>query len=216
MGNASTQGVREETNRATLEENEVIVPLDVVTPQDCFDYDRSTFIGVREIIARVDSFIDADQYAYVGVGVVTLLFGIVWYWDPGFLNFISLIGLFITIGDYFGPKLLPYILSNDWNEEKEKRYSKFCRNFAWLVCRLKNDYKAYKNWQDKKPFPNFVCSVTSLVLLAWIANQISGFCLTYLITIAIVLIPKFHRLGIIQQRFNDLRLLYIVINCYIF
>ena len=84
-----------------------------------------------------------------GVEIVILLFGTVWYLDPGFLTFISLNGLYIATGDYFGPKLLPYILSNDWSEEKESRYSKFCRNFAWLVCRLKNEYNDYMDWQDK-------------------------------------------------------------------
>merc|ERR1712060_9882 len=181
--NASAQDVPEETNRTTLQDNKAIVPSGVVTREDRLNYVRSAFMRARQIIARVDSFIDADQYAYVGVGIVTLLFGTVWYFDPGFLTFISLIGLFIITGDYFGQKLLPYILSNDWNEEKEKRYSKFYRNFALLVCRLNCEYKAYKDWQDKRPLSNFVFSVTSLLLLAWITNQISGFCFTYLITI---------------------------------
>jgi len=203
--NASTQSIPEETNRVTLEENAVNVPPVVVTRIDRLKYVRSTFMRVRQIIARVDSYIDADQYVYVGVGIVTLLFGMVWYFDPGFLTFISLIGLFITTGDYFVQKLLPDILSNDWNEEKEKRYSKFCRNVAWLIRRLEIEHKAYKDWQDERPVSNFVFSVTSLALLAWVANQISGFCFAYLITIAIVLIPKFHRQSIIQQRCNDLR-----------
>merc|ERR1712038_244486 len=70
---------------------------------------RSAFSGVREIIAKADSIIDADQYAYVGGGILTLIFGTVWYWDPSFL---------------------PFILSNEWNEEKEKKYDEFCRNLS--------------------------------------------------------------------------------------
>merc|ERR1712020_44760 len=67
---------------------------------------RSAFSGVREIIAKADSIVDADQYAYVGGGILTLMFGTVWYWDPSFLTFISFLGFVLTIGDYVVPRLL--------------------------------------------------------------------------------------------------------------
>ena len=166
---------------------------------------RTAFAGAREIIARADSIVDADQYAYVGGGILTLLFGTVWCWDPSFLTFVSFIGFILTIGDYFGPKLLPYILSNDWNEEKEKRYDAFCRNVVRILGNVERAYTWYMEWRSQKPFANFALTVTSLVVLAWIGNRINNFLLAYLISIAVVLFPKIHRQGLLQQGFSMLK-----------
>merc|ERR1712156_636394 len=88
---------------------------------------RSAFLGVREIIAKAGSILQDERYrelrrntyvrrsTYVGGGIVTSVFGVVWYSDPTFLTLISIIGFLLTIIDCFGPKLLPYILSNNWN-----------------------------------------------------------------------------------------------------
>ena len=166
---------------------------------------RSAFSGVREIIARADSIVDADQYAYVGGGALTLLFATVWCWDPSFLTFISFVGFVLTIADYFGPKLLPYLLSNDWNEEKEKRYDAFCKNLVRILGNVERAYTWYMGWRSQKRLVNFAVTVTSLVVLAWIGNRINNFFLAYLISIAVVLFPKIHRQGLLQQGFSMLK-----------
>ena len=160
---------------------------------------KSAFTGAREIIVKADSIVDADQYAYVGGSVLTLVFGIVWCWDPSFLTFISFVGFVLTLGDYFGPKLLPYVMSNDWNEVKEKRYDAFCRNFVRILTNAETAYTRYMEWRSQKPLLNFVVTVASLVVLAWIGNRINNFVLAYLISVAVVLFPKIHRQGLLQQ-----------------
>ena len=166
---------------------------------------RSAFSGVREIIAKADSIIDADQYAYVGGGILTLMFGTVWYWDPSFLTFISFLGFVLTIGDYVVPKLLPYILSNEWNEEKEKKYDEFCRNFVRILGNAERAYTCYMDWRNKRRALNFGLSCISLLVLAWIGNRINNFLLAYLISVAVVLFPKIHRQGLLQKGFNTLK-----------
>jgi len=160
---------------------------------------KSAFTGAREIIVKAESIVDADQYAWAGGSILTLMFGIVWCWDPSFLTFISFIGCVLTLADYFGPKLLPYVMSNEWNEEKEKRYDAFCRNVVRILTRGETAYTRYMDWRGTKPLLNFVATVVSLLILAWIGNRINNFFLAYLISIAAVLFPKIHRQGLLQH-----------------
>jgi len=160
---------------------------------------KSSFTGAREIIVRAESIVDADQYAWVGGSILTLMFGFVWCWDPSFLTFISFIGCVLTLGDYFGPKLLPYVMSNEWNEEKEKRYDAFCRNVVRILTRGEAAYTRYMDWRSTKPLLNFVATAACLTALAWIGNRINNFLLAYLISIAVVLFPKIHRQGLLQH-----------------
>merc|ERR1712156_746133 len=101
--------------------------IDSQPPKERLTNVRSAFLSVREIIAKAGSILQDERYreirrstyvrgsTYVGGGIVTSIFGVVWYCDPTFLTLISIIGFLLTIIDCFGPKLLPYILSNNWN-----------------------------------------------------------------------------------------------------
>merc|ERR1712156_391512 len=170
-----------------------------------FNNVRHAFIGAREIIAKADSILDADQYAFVAGGTVTLIFGTVWYWDPSFLTFICFLGSVIVIGDYVVSRLLPYILSNEWNYEKQKRYYKFCINFLRILGNSERAYTWYMDWRNKRKALSFGVTCTGLIVLAWIGNRINNFLLAYLISVAVVLFPKIHRQGLLQKGFNMLK-----------
>ena len=162
--------------------------------------------GLRELIVRAESFVDAEQYALVGGSVLTLAFALVWYWDPSFLTFIAFIGFVTVNADYWGPKILPYILeTNDWNEAKQKQYDTVCNNIVRIINRAEHAISWYKESRIQKPFVTNLITVISLMVLAWIGNRINNFFLTYFLTIAMVLLPKIQRQGLMQQSIEKIK-----------
>ena len=162
---------------------------------------KENLMGVREVIVRAESIVDTEHYAYWGGSILTLAFGLVWYWDPSFLTFIAFIGFMATIVDYVGPKLL----SNDWNEDKGMKYDTFCQNLVRIVNRVEKVFSTYMEWRIQKPLVTGILTALSLVLLAWIGNRINNFFLAYLITIGMVVLPKTLRQGVLQQGMEMLR-----------
>ena len=57
---------------------------------------------------HVNSILTWDQEWYSGVvfGIVTAFYLAVWYWDPTLVTFVAFSGLFLTLADYVGPKII--------------------------------------------------------------------------------------------------------------
>ena len=62
----------------------------------------------KEVVLQVNSVLSWDQDWYPGViaGIVTLFYTLVWYWDPTLITFIAFSGLFLSMADYIGPKII--------------------------------------------------------------------------------------------------------------
>ena len=167
---------------------------------------KENLLRVRELVVRADSIVDGDQYAIVGGSILTAAFAFVWYWDPSFLTFIAFLGFVATIADYCGPKLLGYMFNtNDWNEDKEKKYHGACENVVRIFNNLENVVVSYKDYRSQKPLLNFGLTVVILVALAWIGNRINNFFLAYLLTITTLLLPKLLRQGVLQNGMSMLK-----------
>ena len=170
---------------------------------------KETLFGARDLIVRADSIVDGDHYAIVGGSVLTAAFALVWYTDPNFLTFISLIGFVLTILDYAGPKVLAYMFNtNDWDEAKEKKYHSACEGIAMVANKLENAWVSYNGYRNQKPGLQFTINVFALLLLAWIGNRINNFFLAYLFTISLVLLPKLLRQGALQKGMSTLKPLF--------
>jgi hypothetical protein len=66
----------------------------------------------REVVIRTDSVLswEQDWYPAVIASVVTAFYLFVWYWDPTLITFIAFTGLFLTLADYLGPKIINQVL----------------------------------------------------------------------------------------------------------
>ena len=62
----------------------------------------------REVVLHTNSLLTWDQEWYPGViaAIVTVFYMAVWYWDPTLVTFIAFSGLFVTMADFLGPKII--------------------------------------------------------------------------------------------------------------
>ena len=69
---------------------------------------KDTLFDWKEAVLQVNSVLSWDQDWYPGVtiGSVTLFYLSVWYWDPTLITFLAFSGLFLSMADYVGPKIL--------------------------------------------------------------------------------------------------------------
>ena len=65
----------------------------------------------KEVVLPVNSVLTWEQEWFPGVtaGVVTLFYLIIWYWDPTLITFLAFSGLFFSMADYIGPKIISQV-----------------------------------------------------------------------------------------------------------
>nr|AAD33046.1 ARL-6 interacting protein-1 [Mus musculus] len=65
------------------------------------------------------------------MGVVSLLFLIIYYLDPSVLSGVSCFVMFLCLADYLVPILAPRIFgSNKWTTEQQQRFHEICSNLV--------------------------------------------------------------------------------------
>ena len=62
----------------------------------------------REVVLHTNSLLTWDQEWFPGViaAIVTAFYMAVWYWDPTLVTFVAFSGLFVTMADFLGPKII--------------------------------------------------------------------------------------------------------------
>ena len=75
---------------------------------------KTCLSGWRELVILADSVLgwDKDWYPAIPVGLLTFNFLFVWYWDPTLLTLLAVTGLFLTLADYVGPKIMAQVIVN--------------------------------------------------------------------------------------------------------
>ncbi|XP_070150445.1 ADP-ribosylation factor-like protein 6-interacting protein 1 isoform X4 [Polyergus mexicanus] len=123
----------------------------------------------REIILPLNSILLWERSWHPGliVGLVTIIFCIIWILEPTLLTMISICLLIFALVDYLAP-ILTSILCNvqSWTGQKEKKLIEYYS--ATILC---------------------------LILFAWIGNTVNNLFLLYIIVNAILLTPGFRHKG---------------------
>ena len=72
---------------------------------------KSCLEGWRELVLHSDKVLgwEKDWYPAVTAGLLTFKFIFVWYWDPTLLTLLAMTGLFLTLADYIGPKIMAQV-----------------------------------------------------------------------------------------------------------
>ncbi|KAK9743700.1 hypothetical protein QE152_g8361 [Popillia japonica] len=162
---------------------------------------KSSIKHWREIILPVSSVLlwEKSWHPCALIGGTTMVFMSIWLLDPSLLTAVSIIGLTVTISDYVVPLLTASMMKGDmWSEKKEKQLDEICTILLKYYNTLINRATTFCELRTVKPKLYYSCTIITLMVLAWIGNNINNLFLTYLFIIAILLFPGMEQNGIIH------------------
>jgi len=146
----------------------------------------------KEILVQVKRVVDWEEPFHPAVlfGAVSLLFLVLWYMEPTFLSFVSLLFLVLTVADFLLPYAVPRLFHAEaWNEDLQNRYNVICAS----IVGFKYESRAlfFRLQQAKADRPGLYLALTSiaLLLLAWIGSCLGDFTLLYLLAVGVALYP---------------------------
>ncbi|KAK2829771.1 hypothetical protein Q7C36_017761 [Tachysurus vachellii] len=158
--------------------------------------------GWGEVILAGDQFLRWEKawFPAVLVGSTTVLFLLVYYLDPSVLTGLSGAVMVLCLADYLVPTLAPRIFgSNKWTTEQQQRFHQICGNLVKTQRRVLGWWKRLFALKEEKPKMYFLSVISTLVVVAWIGQQVHNLFLTYLIVNFLLLLPGLNQHGIISK-----------------
>ncbi|MBN3303881.1 AR6P1 protein, partial [Amia calva] len=134
------------------------------------------------------------------MGATTLLFLMIYYLDPSVLTGVSCMVMVLCLADYLVPTLAPRIFgSNKWTTEQQQRFHEICGNLVKTQRRVVGWWKRIFALKEEKPKMYFMSVIITLVVVAWIGQQVHNLFLTYLIVSFLLLLPGLNQHGFISK-----------------
>uniref|UniRef100_A0A1A8H373 ADP-ribosylation factor-like 6 interacting protein 1 n=1 Tax=Nothobranchius korthausae TaxID=1143690 RepID=A0A1A8H373_9TELE len=158
--------------------------------------------GWGEVILAGDRVMRWEKPWFPGVlmGVVTVVFLLVYYLDPSVLTGLSCTVMLLCLADYLVPTLAPRVFgSNKWTTEQQQRFHEICGNLVKTQHRVVGWWKRLCTLKEEKPKVYFASVISSLLAMAWIGQQVHNLFLTYLIVSFLLLLPGLNQHGIITK-----------------
>jgi len=132
--------------------------------------------------------------------VVSFFYLFVWYWDPTLITFLAFSGLFLSLADYIGPKIIHQVFGTDnWNLSKDKQLDQVCEDILSAKDKIEAAWTLCREARTRKPIIHFAATVFTLFTLAWLGNTINNFFLAYLMNVTVLMLPGLHRKGVLKQ-----------------
>eukprot|EP00092_Neocalanus_flemingeri_P107513 GFUD01137989.1.p1 GENE.GFUD01137989.1~~GFUD01137989.1.p1 ORF type:complete len:171 (-),score=61.61 GFUD01137989.1:208-720(-) len=150
----------------------------------------------REVVLIMDSVLawEKDWYPAVTAGSLTMFYMFLYWLSPSMLTLLSTLGLFFTLLDYLGPKLMDKIFSpNLWSGEKEKKLENVCKSLVSLSLLMSSCYISFTAMKTTSPLTHFSVTTISLLLLAYLGSLVSGQFLSYIILLVVLMLPGLYR-----------------------
>jgi len=140
----------------------------------------------------------------IAVGIVTIVFALIWYLEPSVLTLFSLLGLDITIVDFVAPLLGNYFYkmdgqSSQWTELEQIHFERSCTRLLNFKKHIVDGFNALSKLKHDKPNLYLLAVVGVLAVFAWIGCLMDNLLLMYLIVLVLVLIPGLRKHGILQK-----------------
>lgn len=124
------------------------------------------------------------------VTFTTSIFLARWYWDPSILTLIGIIGVVVTLADYFIPKISNALSPTvQWTSAKEKQYENFCTAVIDLQETVYGSKAYFKTLKESNPKLYFGILYLAFTLLAWVGYVVNNWILAYIFTLGLVLAP---------------------------
>ncbi|KAI1896057.1 hypothetical protein AGOR_G00090880 [Albula goreensis] len=134
------------------------------------------------------------------VGATTVLFTMVYYLDPSVLTGVSCCVMLLCLADYCVPILAPRIFSSSkWTSDHQQRFHEICSNLAKTQRRMVGWWKRIFALKEERPKVYFLSVISTLLVVAWIGQQVHNLFLTYLIVTVLLLLPGLNQHGIISK-----------------
>ncbi|KAG8432970.1 hypothetical protein GDO86_017295 [Hymenochirus boettgeri] len=160
------------------------------------------FQGWGEVILAADRILRWEKtwFPPAIMGVVSLLFLIIYYLDPSVLSGVSSFVICLCLADYLVPMLAPKIFgSKIWTTEQQQRFHEICSNLVKTRRRVIGWWKRLFVLKEEKPKMYFMSTISILAVVAWIGQQVHNLFLTYLIVSFLLLLPGLNKRGIITK-----------------
>lgn len=168
----------------------------------------------KEIILFTKSVLlwDKQWYPEAIIGVPTIIFMLLWLSSPSVLTTVALIGLFVTLADYFVPILaVMYFKPELWSKAKDQEFEDICRNLIVYRTKLSFTIQSYFIMRITKPKLFYPCTIIALLFASWIGCRVSSWILTYVIVVTLLLLPGLEFHGVLRKytlafthKFNEL------------
>ncbi|CAL1673016.1 unnamed protein product [Lasius platythorax] len=128
----------------------------------------------REIILPLNSILLWERNWHPGliVGLVTMIFCIIWILEPTLLTMIS-----------------------SWTGQKEKKLIEVCQNLSITILQIQGTWTSISKIRHDRPNIYYSATILCLILFAWIGNTVNNLLLLYIIVNAILLTPGFRHKG---------------------
>lgn len=156
----------------------------------------------REILLPINSILVWEKPFYPGLisGAVTLLFLLLWYFEPSILTTFSILGIIVCVSDYTVPLVCANIFDpTKWTGTQERKFEEICKQLVQTRQQLL-DYYAYLNsMRDTKPKLFFFSVLAALMCVAWIGNIFDNLLLTYFFVMAATLLPGVKHNAVLQH-----------------
>ncbi|CAL1587624.1 unnamed protein product [Knipowitschia caucasica] len=134
------------------------------------------------------------------LGALSLLFLLIYYLDPSVLTGLSCFAMLLCLADYLVPTLAPRVFgSNKWTTEQQQRFHEICGNLVKLQRRVVGWGRRLCTMKEEKPKVYFGSVMTSLLVVAWIGQQVHNLLLTFLIVSFLLLLPGLNQHGVISK-----------------
>ncbi|XP_018336434.1 ADP-ribosylation factor-like protein 6-interacting protein 1 isoform X3 [Agrilus planipennis] len=163
---------------------------------------KRTLENWREIVLPLSSVLKWEKNWYPGavLGGSTLLFLVLWLLDPSILTTFSLLGLTLTISDYLVPLLISSIYKPDsWTAKKEMEFEGICRSLVIYKTKLQFSLITYYKMRTDRPKLFYLCTIVTLISMAYIGNLFNNLFLTYIFITSTLLIPGMLHNGMLQK-----------------
>lgn len=161
----------------------------------------------REVLTFLNSLVTWEKPYYPGIitGFVTLIFIMLWYFDPSVLTTLSMFGIIACILDYVVPILSSsFFDSSKWTGARERQYEEICFELVSAYIRMKTIWDSARQIKESKPYVYFIGVLGTLTMTAWIGNLINNLFLTYLIVLFIALLPGIKSHNLVQQNVSKI------------
>ncbi|XP_077590466.1 ADP-ribosylation factor-like protein 6-interacting protein 1 [Stigmatopora nigra] len=134
------------------------------------------------------------------MGATAILFLLIYYLDPSVLTGVSSGVMLLCLADYLVPTFAPRVFgSNKWTTEQQQRFHQICGNLVKTQRRLVGWWYRICTLKEEKPKMYFASVISSLLVVAWIGQQVHNLLLTYLIVSLMLLLPGLNQHGVLTK-----------------
>nr|XP_020443589.1 ADP-ribosylation factor-like protein 6-interacting protein 1 [Monopterus albus] len=158
--------------------------------------------GWGEVILVGDRVLRWEKLWFPGalIGATTVLFLLIYYLDPSVLTGLSCTVMLVCLAHYLVPTLAPRVFgSNKWTTEQQQHFHEICGNLVKTQHRAVGWWKRFGTLKEERPKMYLASAIGSLLMVAWIGQQVHNLFLTYLIVSFLLLLPGLNQHGVITK-----------------